>query len=126
MSSAAAQRREIDRLNAEFKGRFRIFRGIEANVLADGSLDLQPEERRAFEFVIASPHSLRRREDQAARMLGAVRGAGVAMLGHPRGRMFNNRAGVLADRDRVFGEAAKRNVAIELDGNWHRQDQSGN
>jgi histidinol phosphatase-like PHP family hydrolase len=123
MASAARQHREIDELNERLEGRLRIFKGIEANILADGTLDLQPEERGAFEFVIASPHSLlRRREDQTARMLGAVRGAGVAMLGHPRGRMFNNRAGVLADWDRVFAEAAKRNVAIELDGNWHRQD----
>ncbi len=55
-------------------------------------------------------------------MLGAVRAEGVAILGHPRGRMFNNRAGIVADWDRVFAEAAKRRVAIELDGNWHRQD----
>jgi histidinol phosphatase-like PHP family hydrolase len=123
MASVAKQHREIDKLNEEFDGTFRIFKGIEANILADGSLDLQPDERGAFEFVVASPHSqLRRPDDQTARMLGAVRSAGVAMLGHPRGRMFDKRAGVLADWDRVFAEAAKRNVAIELDGNWHRQD----
>jgi histidinol phosphatase-like PHP family hydrolase len=123
MSAVARQHREIDRLNEEFGGAFRIFKGIEANILADGSLDLQPDERLPFEFVVASPHSLLRRpDDQTARMLGAVRGAGVAMLGHPRGRMFDKRAGVLADWDRVFAEAANRNVAIELDGNWHRQD----
>jgi histidinol phosphatase-like PHP family hydrolase len=123
MESVAAQHREIDRLNARFEGRFRIFKGIEANILGDGTLDLQPEERRQFEFVIASPHSLlRRADDQTARMLGAVRTEGVAMLGHPRGRMFNTRAGVAADWDRVFAEAAARRVAIELDGNWHRQD----
>jgi histidinol phosphatase-like PHP family hydrolase len=123
MSSVAKQHREIDTLNEQFDGTFRIFKGIEANILADGSLDLQPDERGLFEFVVASPHSLLRRpDDQTARMLGAVKGAGVAMLGHPRGRMFDKRAGVLADWDRVFVEAAKRNVAIELDGNWHRQD----
>ena len=55
-------------------------------------------------------------------MLGAVKGEAVSILGHPRGRMFNSRAGVSADWDRVFAEAARRNVAIELDGNWHRQD----
>lgn len=123
MSSVAQQHREIDKLNAHFEGRFRIFKGIEANILADGALDLQPDERARFEFVIASPHSaLRRREDQTARMLGAVKAEGVAILGHPRGRMFNTRAGVVADWDRVFAEAARRRVAIELDGNWHRQD----
>ncbi len=123
MAAAAEQHREIDALNAELNGRLRIFKGIEANILADGSLDLQPAERARFEYVIASPHSLlRRKEDQTARMLGAVRAPGVAILGHPRGRMFNTRAGVLADWDRVFAEAARRRIAIELDGNWHRQD----
>ena len=50
--------REIDAVERQrIEGRFRVFKGIEANILADGSLDLQPDERRAFEFVVASPHS---------------------------------------------------------------------
>ena len=36
--------------------------------------------------------------------------------------MYNSRAGVVADWPRIFAEAAKRRVAIEIDGNWHRQD----
>ena len=123
MDAVTKQHREIDELNGKWRGAFRVFKGIEANILADGALDLQPEERSVFEFVIASPHSvLRKAEDQTARMLAAVTGKGVAMLGHPRGRMFNNRGGVIADWGRVFEAAATRNVAIELDGNWHRQD----
>ena len=97
MITVARQHREIARLNARFGSRFRIFRGIEANILGDGTLDLQPDERRGFEFVVASPHSLLRRpDDQTARMLRAVRAPGVAILGHPRGRVFNTRAGVSA------------------------------
>ena len=123
MADIARQHHEIDALNAKYDGEFRVFKGIEANILGDGTLDLQPDERAVFEFVVASPHSLLRRpEDQTARMLGAVRGAAVAILGHPRGRMYNKRPGITADWDRVFEEAAKRRVAIELDGNWHRQD----
>ena len=123
MANAVRQHDEIDKLNASFGSRFRVFKGIEANILGDGNLDLQPEERALFEFVVASPHSLLRRpDDQTARMLGAVGGAGVTILGHPRGRIFNTRPGVTADWLRVFALAAKRRVAIELDGNWHRQD----
>jgi histidinol phosphatase-like PHP family hydrolase len=123
MADAVRQHREIDRVNGRFAGRFRVFKGIEANILADGSLDLQPEERAAFEFVVAAPHSLLRRDhDQTRRVLEAVRAPGVAILGHPRGRMYNSRAGVAADWPRIFAEAAKRRVAIEIDGNWHRQD----
>ncbi len=123
MDDVVRQHQEIDALNRQYDGRFRVYKGIEANILADGSLDVQPAERAPFEFIVASPHSqLRKPDDQTARMLAAVRGAGVTILGHPRGRMFNGRAGVLADWDRIFEEAAARRVAIELDGNWHRQD----
>lgn len=123
MADIARQHKEIDKLNAKLGRRFRIFKGIEANILADGALDLQPDEREVFEFVVASPHSvLRRTHDQTARMVAAVRASGVAILGHPRGRMFNSRPGVAADWFEVFEIAAKRRVAVELDGNWHRQD----
>ena len=123
METVARQQKEIEKLNRRYEGTFRIFRGVEANILADGSLDLQLDERRQFEFIVASPHSLlRRTEDQTARMVAAVNARGVTILGHPRGRMFNSRPGVTADWPRVFEAAARRRVAIELDGDWHRQD----
>ena len=123
MESVTKQHREIDKLNARLEGRFRVFKGIEANILADGELDLQPEERGVFEFVVASPHSMLRRDhDQTSRMLRAVKQPGVAILGHPQGRVYNSRSGVAADWPRVFAEAARRRVAVEIDGNWHRQD----
>jgi histidinol phosphatase-like PHP family hydrolase len=123
MDDARRQHAEIDQWNRTHAATFRVFKGIEANILADGALDLSVEERRLFEFVVASPHSqLRRSEDQTARMVNAVRQPGVAMLGHPRGRMYGTRPGVSANWDAVFEEAARRDVAIELDGNWHRQD----
>ena len=123
MAAVERQHREIDRLNGEYGGSFRVFKGIEANILMDGQLDLQPEECDRFEFVVASPHSLlRRSEDQTPRLIGAMRARRVAILGHPRGRIYNSRAGVVAQWDRVFAEAAARRVAIEVDGNWHRQD----
>lgn len=123
MADVVRQHRQVDALNARLGSRFRIFKGIEANILGDGSFDLQPAERALFEFVVASPHSLlRRSEDQTERMLKATGAAGVAILGHPRGRVFNTRPGITADWLRVFEVAASRRVAIELDGNWHRQD----
>jgi histidinol phosphatase-like PHP family hydrolase len=123
MESARQQHREIDALNARLAGRVRVYKGVEANILADGSLDLQADERAEFEYVIASPHSaLRKETDQTPRMVAAVSLPGVAILGHPQGRMYNNRPGVTADWRRVFREAAARGVAIEIDGNWYRQD----
>jgi histidinol phosphatase-like PHP family hydrolase len=123
MVQAAEQHAAIDALNRQFKGRFRLFKGIEANIRGDGTIDMEPHELRQFEFVVASPHSLLRKSiDQTARMVGAVSQPGVAILGHPMGRRYNNRPGVSADWDQVFEVAAARRVAIEIDGSWDRQD----
>jgi histidinol phosphatase-like PHP family hydrolase len=123
MEQVAQQHAAIDRLNAEYKGRFRMFKGIEANIRADGTVDMEPHELRQFEFVVASPHSLLRKSiDQTARMVGAVSQPGVCILGHPQGRRYNVRPGVSAAWDQVFEVAARRQVAIEIDGSWDRQD----
>lgn len=122
MADAARQRREIEKLNAAWDGRFRVFQGIEANIPAEGGVDMTPDEIARFEIVLAAPHSrLRRGEDQTDRMLATVRHSGVHILAHPRGRMYS-RQGVLARWDEIFEEAAARGVAIELDGDPYRQD----
>jgi putative hydrolase len=123
MVQVSEQHAAIDALNEKYKGRFRMFKGIEANIRADGTVDMEPHELRRFEFVVASPHSLLRKTvDQTERMVGAVAQPGVSILGHPQGRRFNVRPGVHADWDRVFEVAARRQVAIEIDGSWDRQD----
>jgi putative hydrolase len=123
MAQAAEQHAAIDALNRQYKGRFRLFKGIEANIRADGTVDMERDELRQFQFVVASPHSLLRKSiDQTTRMVGAVSQPGVAILGHPMGRRYNVRPGVAADWDRVFEAAAARSVAIEIDGSWDRQD----
>ena len=123
MEAAARQHAAIDALNERHRGRFRLYKGIEANILADGTLDLKPPEAAAFEMVVASPHSaLRSPHDQTARMIAAVTTAGVHILGHPRGRRFDVRPGVRADWGAVFRAAADHEVAIEIDGFFDRQD----
>jgi putative hydrolase len=123
MAQAVEQHAAIDRLNRTYKGRFRMFKGIEANIRGDGTIDMEPDELRQFEFVVASPHSLLRKAiDQTARMVGAVSQPGVAILGHPMGRRYNVRPGVSADWEQVFDVAARRGIAIELDGSFDRQD----
>jgi len=117
------QHREIAALNKKYKGRFRLLKGIEANILADGRVDMKAGELRLLEIVVASPHSrLRSGEDQTERLLEAIATPGVHILGHPRGRMFGSRPGLTADWDRVFVAAARAGVAIEIDGDPSRQD----
>jgi histidinol phosphatase-like PHP family hydrolase len=123
MARLAEQHREIDRLNADYKGRFRLLKGIEANIRADGSVDMEPAELRQLEIVVAAPHStLRSSADQTARMLAASTAPGVHILGHPRGRKYGSRPGVTARWPRVFRAAARAGVAIEIDGDPSRQD----
>ncbi|MGE0811939.1 MAG: PHP domain-containing protein [Vicinamibacterales bacterium] len=123
MAEAAAQRAEIDAVNAAADGRFHLFQGVEANIGEDGSLDLSDEEASQFDLVLAAPHSLlRRATDQTARMLAAVANPRVRILAHPRGRQSSVRAGVLGDWDAIFAAAAARQVAVELDGDPSRQD----
>lgn len=123
MERLARQHKEIDQLNAEFRGRFRLLKGIEANIRADGSVDMTPAELRQLEIVVASPHSgLRTKDDQTPRMIRAVTAPGVHILGHPRGRMYGSRPGVTAKWKKVFEAAAESGVAIEIDGDPARQD----
>jgi len=123
MDELAQQHREIDGLNRKYRGKFRLIKGIEANIRADGSVDMQPDELAQLELVVAAPHSaLRVATDQTTRMVTAVQTKGVHILGHPRGRMYGSRPGVTADWDQVFAAAKEANVAIEIDGDPSRQD----
>ncbi len=123
MQEIARQHREIDVLNRRHSSRFRLLKGIEANIRANGSVDMERAELRRFEIVVAAPHSaLRSAADQTARMITAVRTPGVHILGHPRGRKYGSRPGVKADWARVFQAAAKAGVAVEIDGDPSRQD----
>jgi histidinol phosphatase-like PHP family hydrolase len=123
MKDLVKQQKAIDRVNRGYRDRFRLIKGIEANIRADGSVDMTPNELAQLELVVAAPHSVLRTEaDQTARMIAAVRTPGVHILGHPRGRMYGSRPGVAADWDAVFEAAAEAGVAVEIDGDPSRQD----
>ncbi len=123
MADAADQRRAIDAVNVPSRHHFRLLQGIEANIGADGVLDLTDDEAATFDVVLAAPHSrLRKDDDQTDRMLAAIAHPAVRILAHPRGRISGSRAGVVANWDAVFTAAAERGVAVELDGDPARQD----
>jgi len=117
------QQHEIDQVNRACEGRLRVLKGVEANILVDGRLDVRGEELAGVEILLAAPHSkLLLLDDQTDRMVTAVRTPGGHILAHPRGRMSDSRPGITADWKRVFEEAAARGVAIEIDGDPARQD----
>jgi histidinol phosphatase-like PHP family hydrolase len=118
----AAQQSEIDQVNAEFAGAFRLIKAVEANITPDGTVDAAAALGR-FELALAAPHwALRSPEDQTGRMIAAVTTPGVHVLAHPRGRVFSKRGGITVQWDDVFDIAARAGVAIEIDGDPARQD----
>ena len=118
-----AQWEEIDALNAELAP-FRIFKGIESDILYEGNLDYDDALLEGFDFVIASVHSrLRMDRDKAtARILRAIAHPATTILGHPTGRLLLSREGYDLDWDAVFEACALHRVAIELNANPYRLD----
>jgi DNA polymerase (family 10) len=114
---------EIDALNKELAP-FRIYKGIESDILADGSLDYPDEILEGFEVVIASVHSnLNMNEEQATqRLLTAIANPHTTILGHPTGRLLLSRAGYPIDHIRIIDACAEHGVVIELNANPYRLD----
>ncbi len=123
MAEVANQHLEIDRINGAAGAAFRLIKGVEANIDAEGRLDLSDDEADVFELVLAAPHAqLRIEHDQTKRMLTTIANPRVRILAHPRGRQSETRIGIRADWDRVFAAAARAGIAVELDGAPSRQD----
>ena len=119
-----AQHAEIDRLNKQYRNDFRIFKGIESDILADGSLDYPDEVLAQFDFVIASVHGrfALDREAQTARILRAVENPSTTVLGHMTGRQLLRRPGYEIDIERILAACAARGVAVEINANPWRLD----
>ncbi len=114
---------EIDRLNAGWSD-FRIFKGIESDILNDGSLDYPDDVLAGFDFVIASVHSVLQMDEVRAteRLIRAITHPATRILGHPTGRLLLSRKGYPIDHREVIRAAASQDVAIEINSNPHRLD----
>lgn len=117
------QHKEIDLLNQKLAP-FRIYKGIESDILGDGSLDYEPFVLRSFDFIIASVHSnLKMTEDKAtARILAAIQNPFTTILGHPTGRLLLAREGYPIDHKTIIDACATHKVIIELNANPLRLD----
>ena len=115
---------EIDALNRQLGPDFRIFKGTECDILADGSLDFPDDLLGGFDYVVASVHSGFGMDRRAMtdRIVRAVRHPLVTMLGHPTGRLLLARDGYAVDLDAVIQAAADAGTMIEINANPHRLD----
>ena len=119
----AQQQVEIDKLNKELAP-FRIFKGIESDILPDGSLDYEPEVLASFDFIVASVHSVLNMDEEKAtrRLITAIENPFTTFLGHPTGRLLLKRSGYPIDHKAVIDACAKHNVIIEINANPWRLD----
>jgi DNA polymerase (family 10) len=117
------QQEEIDHLNKKITA-FHIFKGIESDILNDGSLDYPDEILKKFDFIVASVHSnLKMQEDKAtARLIKAIENPYTTILGHPTGRLLLSRKGYDIDYKKVIDACAANNVVIEINANPVRLD----
>jgi DNA polymerase (family 10) len=119
-----AQHVAIDRLNKKFGASFRILKGIEVDILADGSLDYPDEVLASFDFVVASVHSRfgLSKKEQTARIVRAVENPYTTILGHMTGRQLLRRPGYDVDIEAVLKACAANGVAVEVNANPWRLD----
>lgn len=117
------QQEAIDQLNSELLP-FRVFKGIESDILPDGSLDYDEDVLESFDFIVASVHSgLKMDVDKATqRLLKAIRNPYTTILGHATGRLLLARAGYPIDHKAIIDACSEEGVVIELNANPYRLD----
>ena len=117
------QLREIDKLNARFKN-FTILKGIEVDILKDGTLDLPDSTLAKLDVVVASVHSFfdLSREAQTERVIRAMQNRHVNIIGHPTGRLIGEREPFEIDMDRVLSAAADLKCYLEINSQPDRLD----
>jgi DNA polymerase (family 10) len=123
IEKVAKQQAEIELLNQEL-GPFRIFKGIESDILPDGSLDYPTEVLRSFDFIVSSVHSVLNMDLKRAtdRLLTAIHNPYTTILGHPTGRLLLRREGYPIDHKAIIDACAEKQVVIEINANPWRLD----
>jgi DNA polymerase (family 10) len=123
IEKVAKQQAEIDALNQELAP-FRIFKGIESDILPDGSLDYPTEVLQSFDFIVSSVHSILNMDLKRAtdRLLTAIHNPYTTILGHPTGRLLLRREGYPIDHKAIIDACAEKQVVIEINANPWRLD----
>lgn len=115
--------KKIDKENKKLKG-IRILKGVEVDIKVDGSLDLKNSILKELDIVIAAIHSKfnMNKEEMTRRLLKAMDNKYVNIIAHPTGRLIGRRRPYEFDFEKVFIEAKKRNVIMEINSYPDRLD----
>ncbi|MBU2914831.1 DNA polymerase/3'-5' exonuclease PolX [Reichenbachiella agariperforans] len=122
-ADVARQQEEIKQLNEELAP-FKVFSGIESDILADGSLDYSEEILSSFDFIVASVHSGLNMDVKKAtdRLLKAIHNPHTTILGHMTGRLLVQREGYPVDHKAIIEACAETGVVIEINASPYRLD----
>lgn len=122
-SRLGTQGNEIDKLNKQWSD-FKLLKGIEVDILKNGTLDVEDRALRELDVVIASIHSYFKldREKQTDRFIEAIKTEQVDILGHLTGRLLKKRKSNALDVERVLQEAVNYGVALEINADPVRMD----
>ncbi len=103
---------------------FRVLHGCELEIRADGGFDFDEETLAGFDIVTASLHQGRRqsRERLTERVLTAIRSPHIDAIGHPSGRLINERDELDLDWEAIYAEAARTGTLLEINASDHRLD----
>ena len=114
---------EIDKINSKLSD-FRVFKGIEVDILTDGTLDYEDEVLETFDFVVASVHSQFNLSEEAMteRIVKAISNPHVTMLGHPTGRLLLGREPYKLNMEKVIKKAGELGTVIEINSSPYRLD----
>ena len=115
-----AQWAEIDEVNRRVSP-FRVLRGIEANIRANGEVDVGDDVLAELDWVVASLHTSFDREP-TERILATIENPNVDCIGHLTGRRISHRAGADVDIERIVARAAETGTALEINGQPDRLD----
>ncbi|MBK6985627.1 MAG: DNA polymerase/3'-5' exonuclease PolX [Bacteroidetes bacterium] len=117
------QQQEIEKLNKQLFP-FKIFKGIESDILGNGDLDYEEDILKTFDFIVASVHAnLKMDEDKATtRLIKAIENPYTTILGHPTGRLLLGRPGYPIDHKKIIDACAANKVVIELNAHPYRLD----
>ena len=117
-----AQGEHIAAVNARDSGLL-VLRGIEMDLTPEGAGDMDPLVLARLDLVLGAFHSkLRLRDDQTERYFRGLENPDIHVLAHPRGRIYNFRAGLSCDWERVARHAVETGTALEIDAYPDRQD----
>ncbi|MCX7661059.1 MAG: PHP domain-containing protein, partial [Candidatus Omnitrophica bacterium] len=116
--------KHIDKLNEKYKGKIKILKGCEANILDDGSIDLDDACLKELDFVIAGVHSKFKmsKAEMTQRIIKAMNNPNVDIISHPTGRLIQKRAEYEIDLEKILKTAKETQTILEINSYPERLD----